>query len=85
MIMMHMLHRDISKYNQLKTAEEAQEETGCKLMRAFGAFCGCLQVCFTDCPGAGRLIQMCEILIRDVADLLPPLSADRAHAVSLDD
>lgn len=34
MIMMRTLHRDISKYNQLETAEEAQEETGWKLVRA---------------------------------------------------
>ena len=33
MIMMRTLHRDISKYNQLETAEEAQEETGWKLVR----------------------------------------------------
>ncbi|KAK9811371.1 hypothetical protein WJX72_002736 [[Myrmecia] bisecta] len=32
MIMMRTLHRDISKYNQLETAEEAQEETGWKLV-----------------------------------------------------
>ena len=31
--MMRTLHRDISKYNQLETAEEAQEETGWKLVR----------------------------------------------------
>ena len=35
MIMMRTLHRDISKYNQLETAEEAQEETGWKLVRLF--------------------------------------------------
>ena len=34
MIMMRTLHRDISKYNQLETAEEAQEETGWKLVRS---------------------------------------------------
>ncbi len=34
MIMMRTLHRDISKYNQLETAEEAQEETGWKLVGA---------------------------------------------------
>lgn len=33
MIMMRTLHRDISKYNQLETVEEAQEETGWKLVR----------------------------------------------------
>lgn len=33
MIMMRTLHRDISNYNQLETAEEAQEETGWKLVR----------------------------------------------------
>ncbi len=33
MIMMRTLHRDISQYNQLETAEEAQEETGWKLVR----------------------------------------------------
>lgn len=33
MIMMRTLHRDISKYNQLETADEAQEETGWKLVR----------------------------------------------------
>ncbi|KAK9840498.1 hypothetical protein WJX74_010676 [Apatococcus lobatus] len=32
MIMMRTLHRDISKYNQLDSAEEAQEETGWKLV-----------------------------------------------------
>lgn len=39
MIMMRTLHRDISKYNQLETAEEAQEETGWKLVSPW-------------CPGA---------------------------------
>ena len=34
MIMMRTLHRDISKYNQLETADEAQEETGWKLVSA---------------------------------------------------
>ena len=37
MIMMRTLHRDISKYNQLETAEEAQEETGWKLVRRAAA------------------------------------------------
>lgn len=32
MIMMRTLHRDISKYNQLETAEDSQEETGWKLV-----------------------------------------------------
>jgi len=32
MIMLRTLHRDISKYNQLETVEEAQEETGWKLV-----------------------------------------------------
>ncbi|CAI7802553.1 unnamed protein product [Closterium sp. NIES-53] len=32
MIMMRTLHRDISQYNQLETQEEAQEETGWKLV-----------------------------------------------------
>lgn len=32
MIMLRTLHRDISKYNQLETAEEAAEETGWKLV-----------------------------------------------------
>jgi transmembrane 9 superfamily member 2/4 len=32
MIMLRTLHRDIAKYNQLETAEEAQEETGWKLV-----------------------------------------------------
>ena len=32
MIMLRTLHRDISRYNQLETAEEAQEETGWKLV-----------------------------------------------------
>lgn len=35
MIMMRTLHRDISQYNQLETAEEAQEETGWKLVRCW--------------------------------------------------
>lgn len=34
MIMMRTLHRDISNYNQLETVEEAQEETGWKLVSA---------------------------------------------------
>ena len=34
MIMLRTLHRDISNYNQLETVEEAQEETGWKLVRA---------------------------------------------------
>ena len=34
MIMLRTLHRDISQYNQLETAEEAQEETGWKLVRS---------------------------------------------------
>ena len=33
MIMMRTLHRDISNYNQLETAEEVQDETGWKLVR----------------------------------------------------
>lgn len=45
MIMLRTLHRDISKYNQLESADEAQEETGWKLVHgdvfrppaAFGA------------------------------------------------
>ena len=44
MIMMRTLHRDISKYNQLETAEEAQEETGWKLVRAF-----CTASCLLSC------------------------------------
>ena len=35
MIMMRTLHRDISKYNQLETADEAQEETGWKLVSSW--------------------------------------------------
>jgi len=34
MIMMRTLRRDISQYNELESAEEAQEETGWKLVRA---------------------------------------------------
>lgn len=33
MIMMRTLRRDISKYNQLESGEDAQEETGWKLVR----------------------------------------------------
>jgi uncharacterized membrane protein YdbT with pleckstrin-like domain len=33
MIMLRTLHRDITKYNQLEANEEAQEETGWKLVR----------------------------------------------------
>ena len=33
MIMMRTLHRDITKYNQLETSDDAQEETGWKLVR----------------------------------------------------
>ena len=40
MIMMRTLHRDISNYNQLETAEEVQDETGWKLVRA-RACCSC--------------------------------------------
>jgi transmembrane 9 superfamily member 2/4 len=32
MIMLRTLHRDIAKYNQLESVEEAQEETGWKLV-----------------------------------------------------
>ncbi|KVH98698.1 Nonaspanin (TM9SF) [Cynara cardunculus var. scolymus] len=32
MIMLRVLYRDISKYNQLETQEEAQEETGWRLV-----------------------------------------------------
>jgi hypothetical protein len=32
MIMMRTLHRDITKYNQLETSDDAQEETGWKLV-----------------------------------------------------
>lgn len=32
MIMMRTLHRDITKYNQLDAQEDAQEETGWKLV-----------------------------------------------------
>ncbi|KAA3486235.1 transmembrane 9 superfamily member 10-like isoform X1 [Gossypium australe] len=47
MIMLRTLYRDISKYNQLETQEEAQEETGWKLVHGdvfrpptnFGLFC----------------------------------------------
>lgn len=39
MIMMRTLHRDISKYNQLETADEAQEETGWKLVCFTGPCC----------------------------------------------
>jgi len=49
MIMMRTLHRDISKYNQLETAEEAQEETGWKLVRALEAWGGC---CAGSCGNA---------------------------------
>jgi transmembrane 9 superfamily protein 2/4 len=34
MIMMRTLRRDISQYNELESAEEAQEETGWKLVRS---------------------------------------------------
>jgi hypothetical protein len=37
MIMTRTLHRDITKYNQLDTQEDAQEETGWKLVGGFGA------------------------------------------------
>lgn len=46
MIMMRTLHRDISNYNQLETAEEAQEETGWKLVRKSIIFV-LFVVCFT--------------------------------------
>lgn len=57
MIMLRTLHRDISKYNQLETAEEAQEETGWKLVHGdvfrppaapgmLSVLCGCgVQLC----------------------------------------
>eukprot|EP00899_Mesostigma_viride_P019725 jgi/Mesvir1/27754/Mv07442-RA.1 len=48
MIMMRTLHRDISKYNQLETQDEAQEETGWKLVHGDvfrpPAFAGLLSV-----------------------------------------
>ena len=40
MIMMRTLHRDISNYNQLETAEEVQDETGWKLVRTTARFAG---------------------------------------------
>lgn len=43
MIMMRTLHRDISKYNQLETADEAQEETGWKLVSPPSCF-ACFQL-----------------------------------------
>lgn len=42
MIMVRTLYRDISKYNQLDTQEDAAEETGWKLVRsAQAAVLGC--------------------------------------------
>jgi hypothetical protein len=43
MIMMRTLHRDISNYNQLETAEEVQDETGWKLVRTPARFAGALR------------------------------------------
>ena len=57
MIMMRTLHRDISKYNQLETAEEAQEETGWKLVRAFIMF-------FVDMVWCGTRTLLCAHLVR---------------------
>ena len=37
-IMLRTRYRDISKYNQLETVEEAQEETGWKLVHAWRRF-----------------------------------------------
>ena len=50
MLQVRTLHRDISKYNQLETAEEAQEETGWKLVRGREM----AALCFVrTCAGAG--------------------------------
>ncbi len=60
MIMMRTLHRDISKYNQLETAEEAQEETGWKLVRQPAPSLAPLQSRTTFCasPGDFHLEQL---------------------------
>ena len=53
MIMMRTLHRDISKYNQLETADEAQEETGWKLVR-ISSFA------ISPKPYSSRILQPCH-------------------------
>ena len=62
MIMMRTLHRDISKYNQLETAEEAQEETGWKLVGASlllpDIFLSCMPGC---CAGGDAVCQLCHV------------------------
>lgn len=50
MIMMRTLHRDISKYNQLETAEEAQEETGWKLVRRCSRNAPCHACALSNAP-----------------------------------
>ena len=63
MIMMRTLHRDISKYNQLETAEEAQEETGWKLVRR-----PCLHVLYAHAlpqahPACKNTLQLPNVLV----------------------
>ena len=77
MIMMRTLHRDISKYNQLETAEEAQEETGWKLVCPLHMHCrslmrvlACTQAglrvyvcCYLRChPGAVLSVKTCNLV-----------------------
>ena len=74
LIMLRTLHRDISRYNQLETAEEAQEESGWKLVhgdvfRAPGAF-GTLSV-FVG-TGFQLVGMMCVTLVFAVLGFLSP-------------
>ena len=72
--LLRALHRDISRYNQLETAEEAQEESGWKLVhgdvfRAPGAF-GTLSV-FVG-TGFQLVGMMCVTLVFAVLGFLSP-------------
>lgn len=68
MIMMRTLHRDISKYNQLETAEEAQEETGWKLVCLSRVDIGKTTVHIARCT------QLCTPILLKCHTLFSPVS-----------
>lgn len=61
MIMMRTLHRDISNYNQLETVEEAQEETGWKLV-SFVVSQQCCPIAQTRYMVSR--VQLCDCVVR---------------------